>query len=123
MEPRRSKTARIWLGEDGIVRFVSVGVESTAETVAESLEIVREVTAGGRPPILFDARSWPRGDPASWVRFISMIEDVSVAAAVIVSSESAPAMGSFPSYIDGLVIPFRIFEDEDSALEFLAGYL
>lgn len=111
------------MDDDGVVRYVSVGVPSTAESVSRGFEIVRELTKGARAPILFDARSWPRGDPASWVRFISKVEDVCVAAAVVVSPTSEKAMGSFPEYIDGLVIPFRIFEDEDAALESLRSHL
>ena len=96
---------------------------STPESVNEGLGIVRELTGGKRAPILFDARSWSGGDPASWVRFISTIENVCVAAAVIVSPPSASTLRSFPEYIDGLVVPFRVFEDENAALEFLHTYL
>ena len=92
---------------------------STADSVGESLRIVNELTGGKRVPILFDSRDWPRGDPASWVRFISMIEAVCLAAGVVANPESVRAMGRFPDFLDDLVIPFKIFEDEEDALSFL----
>lgn len=122
MEPIETTTARIWVDEEGLVNYASRGVVSTKETVKESMEALSEVT-GGRPvPILFDSRGWPSGDPASWVHFINMIEAVCSAAAVIVDGDSAPRMGSFPGLLDSLMIPFRLFADENEAREFLRSH-
>ncbi len=122
-EERKSATARIWLDESGILHLVALGAESTAATVAESFQIVRELTGGSRVPILFDSRDWPKGDPASWSSFISSIESICTAAAVVVNSASAQAMGAFPKLLDDLVIPFRLFPDEEAALSFLRRHL
>lgn len=107
------------MGDDGVVRYVSIGVASTAQSVDENMQVVRKITAGERVPILFDAREWPKGDPASWARFISVVEGVCTAAGVVASPTSEKALGRFPEFIDDLVIPFRVFHDEDAALEFL----
>jgi hypothetical protein len=69
-------SARIWRDEDGIVHYVSRGVASTAQSVDENMQHVRNISDGRRVPILFDARDWPRGDPSSWARFISIVESV-----------------------------------------------
>jgi hypothetical protein len=122
MEIVETAAARIWLDEDGIVRYVSRGVVSTAQSVDEGMQAVKKITGGRRVPILFDARNWPKGDPSSWVRFISMVETHCLAAAVLVNETSTKALGRFPEFIDDLVIPFRLFEEEDAALEFLRSH-
>ena len=119
MEVTETTTARMWVDDEGIGHYVSVGVASTRETVTESLKAFGEI-GGGRPlPVLFDSRGWPSGDPASWVQFINTIETVCSAAAVIVDSDSEPKLGTFPTLLDSLMIPFRMFIDENEALEFL----
>ena len=123
MEEITTTTARIWLDEEGIIHYVSIGVASTADTVTESMSVLSELSVGRPAPILFDSRGWPSGDPASWVRFINTIEAVCSAAAVVVDAESAPKMGSFPLLLDSLVIPFQIFSNEEEALAFLHGHL
>jgi len=123
MDERQSTTARIWMDDEGILRYVSIGVESTEATVVEGMQIVRELSGDVPVPILFDARSWKGGDPKSWIKFIAMIESVCSAAAIIVAPESPNVMGGFPEAIDGLVLPFRVFPDENAALDFLRQYL
>ena len=118
-EERTSATARIWIDDEGIVHYVSLGNKSTAESVSEGLGIVREITGRKRCPILFDGREWPKGDPASWSRFIAGIEAVCTAAAVVTTPATVQAMGAFPRLLDDLVIPFRLFDAEEPALAFL----
>lgn len=119
MEPIETTTARMWLDDEGIGHYVSIGVASTRETVIESMEALGELSGGQPLPILFDSRGWPSGDPASWVQFINTIGTVCSAAAVVVDAESEPKLGAFPPLLDSLMIPFRMFADENEALEFL----
>ena len=124
MEERITSAARIWIDDDeGIVRYAAIGAMSTVESVMEGMTAVSEMTGGEPSPILFDARGWASGDPNSWVQFISMIESVCSAAGVVVDEESVSKMGSFPSLLDKLVIPFRIFRNEDEALAFVREHL
>ncbi|MDJ0925966.1 MAG: hypothetical protein QNJ77_15550 [Acidimicrobiia bacterium] len=123
MEERTSSDARILLDDEGIIHVIAIGVPSTAPFVDETFAVVRELAGGQRAPILFDARDWPRGTPASWARFISKIESICLAAAVVADTRAAKALGRFPEFLDDLLIPFRVFPDEEPALEFLRGYL
>lgn len=122
MEARTTTTARIWLDGEGIVHYVATGTPSTKETVGESLAVVREITGGRRTPILFDSRSWPSGDPASWVHFINTIESFCSAAGVVVDGQSVARLGAFPARIDDLIIPFQVFYSEEEALAFLRSH-
>lgn len=124
MEERITSAARIWIDDDeGIVRYSAIGALSTVESVMEGMTAVSEMTGGKPSPILFDARGWGSRDPNSWVQFIGMIESVCSAAGVVVDDESVSKMGSFPSLLDKLVIPFRIFRSEDEALAFVREHL
>lgn len=109
--------------DDGIIRIVSTGVKSTAESVEATFVDVRALTAGSREPILFDARKWPAADPKSWVRFISLIEDICSAAAVVIDPAITGELGRFPQLLNTLIIPFQIFTDEAEAMAFLRKHL
>jgi hypothetical protein len=41
----------------------------------------------------------------------------------LVNPTSERALGRFPDLIDDLVVPFRVFKDEDEALAFLRQHL
>ena len=123
MDQRETETATIWLDDEGIVHVESRGVPSTQETAAKSLLVVSDLVGGRRAPILFDARQWPMGDGPSWAQFISMIGDVCSAGAVLVDGKASPGIDSFSPAIDSLIIPFRVFTDEDAAVSFLRGHL
>jgi hypothetical protein len=116
---RTSRTARIWQDDEGIIHMVALGVESSDDTVGETMELLADLVAGTPAPIFFDARNWPSGDAPSWARFISRIESVCSAGAVLVDPENPPRLGKYPSLLDALVIPFRVFTDETEAMAFL----
>lgn len=111
--------ATLWVDERGIAHIQSTGVPSTAATVEESLTALRQLLGGTRAPILFDARKWPSGDSASWVRFISLIGEVCVAGAILVDSERPADVGRYPEFLSKLIVPFAVFTTEEDALEFL----
>ena len=99
--------------------MLALGVESSDRTVRESMELLADLVAGTPAPILFDARNWPSGDAQSWARFIGQIESVCSAGAVLVDTENPPRLGKYPSLLDALLIPFRVFNDETEAMAFL----
>jgi hypothetical protein len=123
MDSITTKTGRIWVDDEGIIHIVATGAASTAESTAETLGVVTELTAGTKAPILFDVRRWPSGDPAFWVLFTNTVERVCLAGAAVIDPQAADSLGSFPSLIDSLLIPFRVFADEDAALAFLRTHL
>ncbi|NNC39532.1 MAG: STAS/SEC14 domain-containing protein [Acidimicrobiia bacterium] len=122
MDLRTTATGQIWLDGEGIVHFVATGAASTADTAAENQAVLEELTAGGRTAILFDVRSWPSGSPSFWVRFINAIEHICLAGAVLVDPQSQDNLGTFPSLISSLLVPFQVFPDEDEALAFLRNH-
>ena len=123
MDFRTTTTSRIWADDEGIIHIVATGAPSTADTAAESLGVLRELIAGGKAPIILDVRRWPSGDARFWSSLVNMIEGVCLAAAVVVDPQVPDRLGAFPSAIDSLLIPFRVFPNDDEALAFLRTHL
>ena len=123
MRMRTTETGQMWIDGEGIVHFVATGAASTADTAADNLAVLEELTAGGKTAILFDVRSWPSGSPAFWVRFINAVEHICLAGAILVDPQSQDNLGTFPSLISSLLVPLQVFLDEDEALAFLRNHL
>lgn len=119
MDIRKTETGRIWVDDEGIVRFVATGARSTADTSAENLAALRELTGGKQAPILFDVRAWPPAHPSFWHQFIDTVATMCVAGAVIVDGPALDRLGEFPQLIDKLLVPFHVTSDEADALAFL----
>ncbi len=106
----------------GILYVVSKGVVSTDESVTATIEAATRLAGGRRHPVLFDARSWPGGDPRGWLAVINQMRTIFSAGSMIVD----PAMlGSLAERFDPLgrlLIPFRVVTNEDEALAFLEPF-
>lgn len=112
--------AKLWVDDSGVAHIESTGVASTAATVEETMTALETLLAGRRAPLLFDARKWPSGDTASWVRFISLVEKVCVAGAILMDAERPAEVGQYPEFLSRLLVPFSVFTSEADALAFLA---
>lgn len=108
---------------DGIVTIRSKGVHSTLGSVEQTFAAVRELVGDDTCPLLFDARQWPGGDPQAWVKVIETLGEMFTAVAMMIDIAATADVGPFPKLIDRLVVPYRIFEDEDAALDFLREQL
>lgn len=120
---RTTSAARIWLDEEGILNVLSLGVASTEESVREFLAAKDDLVGSDAVPMLLHAKDWPKGSPRSWGLFISVLENLSYAVAVVASPTTLRGMGAFPKIFDDLLIPFRVFESEEPALVFLRQHL
>ena len=118
-----TSAARIWVDDEGILNVVSLGVRSTAESGQEFLAATRELLGDQRAALLLDAREWPGGTPSSWSQFISMLESMFLAGAVIANPLATERMGVFPQIFDGMLVPFRVFDAEEPARAFLRQHL
>ena len=119
MDETGDSNAEIWLDDEGIIHFRAMGIRSTAASVERNFRFAHKLAGGTPVPFLFHAENWPSGDAMSWRRFIDVIESVSSAVAVIMPEADRPKMGRFPELLDALVVPFRMFTEEDDAMAFL----
>lgn len=118
------RVARLWLGEDGIVRIVhhpaaAVTFEDAKETMAAYLKIAK----GLKRPLLIDtknmrslareARSYYAGEEAA---------KVASAVALVVGTPVSRVLGNFYLGLSNPRLPSRLFGSEGEALEWLKGY-
>ena len=93
---RKTETGRIWVGDEGIVRFVATGARSTADTSAENLAALRKLPGGKQAPILFDVRASPPANPSFWHPSIDTVATMCVAGAIIVDGPALDRLGECP---------------------------
>lgn len=120
-----SRVARLWLGEDGIVRIIHVpGAEVTLEDAQETMAAYLKINKGKRRPLFVDtktmkslareARKYYVGEEAA---------KVASAVAIIVGTPVSRVLGNFYIGLSNPLLPSRLFSLEDEALEWLKGYI
>ena len=120
-----TRTARIWLGEDGIIRVSLIGVKSEGVAIArENWEALSQTSQGKIRPVFADIRN-VKSVGAEERRFYARIEtkDLINAVAFLVDSPLSRVIGSFFLGFNRLPIPIKIFTSEEQALEWLKGFL
>lgn len=120
-----TRTGRIRLGEDGIVRAVIIpGAEQTLEDAKEQVAAVWKVSQGRRRPVLVDAREGRFMDRAARVYYASdEAARFRSASALLVGSTVTRVMASFFLGLNKPTHPVRLFTSEDEALDWLRGFL
>jgi len=120
-----TKVARIWLGDDGIVRVIhNVDAVVTLEDAQEVMSTVMKLRSGVSRPLLVDsssikvlardARQYLAGEDAA---------KVATAAAIIVGTPVSRVLGSFYLGLSHPKTPSKLFTSEKDALEWLKDFL
>jgi hypothetical protein len=120
-----TRVARLWLGEDGIVRIIHVpGAEVTLEDAKETMAAYLKINQGKKRPLLVDTktmhsmtretRQYYAGEEAA---------QVASAVAVVVGTPVSRVLGNFYIGLGNPNLPTRLFSSEDEALEWLKGYI
>lgn len=115
----------MWLGDDGIVRIIHVpGADVSLEDAQETMAAYLKIAGGKKRPLFIDtktmnsisrgARKFYAGDYAA---------TVASAVALIVLTPVSRVLGNFYLGLSHPVIPSRLFDGEDEALDWLKGYL
>lgn len=119
-----SRVARLWLGEDGVVRIIHVpDAEVTLEDAQDTMTAYLKLNEGKRRPLFVDtktmrilareARHYYAGEEAA---------RVASAVAIIVGTPVSKVLGNFYLGLSNPHLPTRLFTDEDEAVEWLKGY-
>ena len=118
------ETVSIQLGEDGVI--VAREKESerhTPATTHRALDALAEVAGGRRRPMLWDVRRLSVGGPEARAIFVQRMPESLSALAVLVDQqideELQGALEAFTPIIESLMMPIRVFYDEDAALGWL----
>jgi hypothetical protein len=121
-----TRTTRIWLGTDGILRIVSKPfmMRQSLNDAIENMQALHRARQEEKRPVLVDIRDAIFTDAESR-RYYSRAEfsTVIIAAAFIVSSPVSRVIGSLYLGLNKPPYPVRLFDAEEKALEWLSGFL
>lgn len=118
-------TTQFTLRDDGIVVGIAINPEvpRTAGNVAASLDELEQLLDGDVRPGLWDARPAIGFPPAAWNTLIRRLLSSISALAIIADERVREAIGAFPSAMDALLIPVRVFDDEAAAIAWLQQFV
>lgn len=106
---------------DNVLYIRSKGVQTTRQSLIVTFEAAMSLSEGRAIPVLFDARRWPGSAQDGWLQGISSLLDTFTAVAMLIDPTNPPDLGERIEPIDRLMVPMRVFTDEDEALTFLAS--
>jgi hypothetical protein len=120
----KTRTATLWIGEDGIGRLAILhGAEETLEDVINNVEAGIKLDEGRKIPLLCDisglksisreAREFYTGEETT--KLVS-------ASAILVDSQVGRLIGNFFIAVNRPSYPTRIFISESKAIEWLKGF-
>jgi hypothetical protein len=120
----RTRTAEIWIGDDGIVRVVSrPGAVHEVQDARENLAAIPGDELRPRPVLVDIRRIGGLRRGAREVYSSSRENPDSNAIALLVSSTLSKAIGNFFIGLRAVQIPTRLFVDYARALDWLSGFL
>ncbi len=125
VSPVEVRTHLIWLGDDGIVRAkVKPHVKITLDDAKICIRAISEVCGGKQTPALVDMTDLVEMERE--VRLFFAGEEtarVETAAALLINSPVARAIGNFFMGFNKPILPVRLFTSEAEALAWLKGFL
>lgn len=118
------RVARLWLGEDGIVRIIhSPNAEVTLEDAQETMAAYLKINRGKKRPLLIDTKTMKSiaRDARHYYAGTEAARAAS-AAAILVGTPVSEVLGNFYIGLSNPHLPSRLFASEDEALEWLKRY-
>jgi len=121
----RITQASMWLAEDGIVRIMWVpGAEVTLADAEESMVAWAKISQGKRRPMVVDtSRMKSLARDARHLYASERAAKVACAVGIIVGTPVSRVLGNFYLGLSNPLLPTRLFDSEDEALEWLKGYI
>ena len=114
---------RIWTRPDGVVEIEWVPqVPSTLDDAVAVIEAMSELTGGRAAPLLVHTTDAGPQSREARLEFVRRQEVVS-AVALVVGNPLSRMMANFFINVSKPEVPIRLFEDDESALTWLRGYV
>ncbi|HKI53126.1 MAG TPA: STAS/SEC14 domain-containing protein [Anaerolineales bacterium] len=118
----RTRVAKIWLREDGIVQMVvDHQAKYTLADTKEGLACIVKVSKGKRRPLLADARNLKTMDFAGRQESAAFKDVMSVA--ILIDSAVSRMIGNVFLATQKTTFPVRLFTSETAAVEWLKEFL
>ena len=117
--------ARLWLGEDGILRCIcQPGIAIELSAAKEQTDTAKSLSGDKHRPILVDIRDIRFIDKESRTHYSSQeIADGFVATGLVVGSPVSRMIGTFFLGLNKALLPTKIFSNEAEAIEWLKQYV
>jgi len=125
MEPITTRTARVWLSDEGIVQLQPLARrEQTLEDAIENVAAVAKTCAGTVRPLLIHFEAAAPQTPECRAHYLSDEALRAVAAvAIVTTSMLGRIVGNLMIGMHTRGAPVRLFENNDKALEWLKEFL
>jgi hypothetical protein len=120
-----TEIAKVWLGEDGIVRVINFpGVEVNLENFTEIYNTVKKLCMGKKVPVLDDIRGIKSVTRETRL-FVTGKDAAQVGSAValLIGSPVSKVIGTFFLGLNKPPFPTKLFTSEEKALEWLKGFV
>jgi hypothetical protein len=125
MQVHETRTARISLGEDGIIRKVFINnAEETLKDALESEEIIKKLSAGQKRPMYADFTGLRSMDPEARAYYTGERAGALISAcAGMTKSKIGKVISNFFIGFNRPPSPVKLFTSEDEAIEWLKKYV
>lgn len=119
------RVARLWLGDDGIVRIIhSPGTEVSLTDARETMDAYLQLRGGVSRPLLVDTQGMKSIDRGARSLYASEeAARVATAVGLIVDTPVSKVLGNFYIGLSKPHIPSRLFSGQDAALDWLKRFL
>ena len=108
-----------WIDENGFLCVRTGNERRTKAIVERNFRTAAVLTEGKRRPWMVDARALTGADPVAWVAITERIGGSATSLAILVSNATTAEMANWQSRFDSLLLPCRMFIDEESAVAWL----
>lgn len=118
------KTAKIWLGEDGIVYIkILPKSEITLKDIKEQFKIASKLVNNKRVPFLIDSRGVKSIERGARKFIQEESEKIVTQLAILIGSYISRLIGNFFIGINKVPYPTKIFTLEDKAIQWLKRHI
>jgi hypothetical protein len=125
MEIHETRTARISLGEDGIIRKIFLtNAQETLKDALECEEIIKQLSAGQKKPMFADFTGLRSMEPDARAYYTSnRPSELLSACAGVTKSKIGKVISNFFIGFNRPPSPVKLFNDEEEAIEWLKKYV
>ena len=120
-----TRTSKVWLGDDGIIRVIKKeGSQEHVDDAKETVQAIRSITHEKKVPALVDIRNIKSQDEDALEYYAGWTSPMSESAvALLINSNVGEASTTEFLGFQRPVLPTRVFELEEDALDWLKGFL
>lgn len=125
MKVIETQFSRYTVGDDGVATATPLKPElpRTLDLMTEALDDLEAFLEEKPRPVLWDPRAVVPLRPGVWRVIIERLEKIAVGLAILVEDMDDHGLGSFPVAIDSLLLPVRLFTDENEARSWLQQFV